>query len=355
MKYPGYFIDIMTCILYISDSARCLQTESEEQDIQEPGITFAEVSHTGPAVESGDVDQSLSSSAVSFEDFSNIIEQPSDATTLNEDDITERCVATTTKTTRATTETTTTCLDLVSLPILEPPMASPCSESNPEGNERNEDNRPECEQMEHDSSKPAPSVLLDLDRPSHEFRQTSLSDPSLSDSSQYLAQQGIDAVPLDVKSNRDADLPTKKQKKRGNHSSKSQILVPGADASIIVVEGIHKCSKCPYQSASRYCARQHIQVNHMDVNKRPFACKICPVRCVLSSQLERHIKIVHTNAKPYHCPHCPASWWSACDLRKHMVVHTGERPHHCPHCPQKFKRKDVMNTHIIRSHSSKSL
>ena len=115
MKYPGYFIDIMTytCILYISDSARRLQTESEEQDIQEPGNTFAEVSHTGPAVESGDVDGSLSSSAVSFEDLSNIIEQPSDATTLNEDDITERCVATTTKTTRATTETTTTCLDLV--------------------------------------------------------------------------------------------------------------------------------------------------------------------------------------------------------------------------------------------------
>ena len=398
MKYPGYFIDIMTCILYISDSARYLQTESEEQDIQEPRNTFAEVSHTGSAVESGDVDRSLSTSAVSFEDFSNIIDQPSDATTLNEDDITERCVPTTTETTRATTETTTTYLDLVSLPILEPPMASPCSESNPEGNERNEDNRPECEQMEHDSSKPAPSVLLDLDSPSHECRtpeRSALDKDYMSKQEKCISLLPVQNAPQHTSCDISCDVKIRNvdscsaSEQTEQDSSKLPSTLPSSEHRY-PHSSSHECDYVSQSHTSSHIYSQHhsppcaegltldVQPNYKASlssgrqklrNKRRKsehfvrgadayviltglkpACSECAFESEKLHAVTCHIRRMHMDIskRPYVCKMCSSRFLESAQLKTHIKkVHTSDKPFHCEHCSASWWSASDLRKHLL--------
>ena len=229
------------------------------------------------------------------------------------------------------------CISL--LPVQNAPQPTSCDISC-DVRSRNVDSCSASEQTEQDSSK-LPSTL-----PSSEHRYPHSSSHECDYVSQsHTSSHCAEGLTLDVQPNYEASLSSERQKSR-NKCRKSEHFVRGADAYVILTGLKPACSECAFESEKLHAVTCHIRRMHMDISKRPYVCKICSSRFVESAQLKAHIKKVHTSDKPFHCEHCSASWWSASDLRKHLLVHTDEKPHQCPHCPEKFRRPEQLKRHI---------
>ncbi|MCL4165072.1 UNVERIFIED_CONTAM: hypothetical protein GTU68_024066 [Idotea baltica] len=85
----------------------------------------------------------------------------------------------------------------------------------------------------------------------------------------------------------------------------------------------HRCPHCNHASKYKQNLLRHIKLKHTEL--KPFICKICANKFSLKQHLENHMRI-HTGEKPYSCPRCFAKYRFASSLRFHMVnkSHCGE-------------------------------
>ena len=77
-----------------------------------------------------------------------------------------------------------------------------------------------------------------------------------------------------------------------------------------------------------------------------FTCADCARSFKSKSLLQRHLSVVHSEARPYACDHCPLTFKSATNLRAHQITHTGERKYSCEVCGKLFGYKTSLIQHI---------
>ena len=80
-------------------------------------------------------------------------------------------------------------------------------------------------------------------------------------------------------------------------------------------------------------------------------CGACNKEFKQSGHLDTHIKLKHSDAKPYHCNHpgCNKSFAVRWALRTHKKIHE-EKRYSCNYCDKKFHQKFQMETHIKYVH-----
>eukprot|EP00457_Paulinella_chromatophora_P003590 gb/GEZN01003598.1/.p1 GENE.gb/GEZN01003598.1/~~gb/GEZN01003598.1/.p1 ORF type:complete len:461 (+),score=14.19 gb/GEZN01003598.1/:45-1427(+) len=106
---------------------------------------------------------------------------------------------------------------------------------------------------------------------------------------------------------------------------------------------------------SHVCSQCHVAVSNLNIhmrihtNTRPFQCPHCDQAFTVSGSLNRHLR-THSGARPYKCPDCPKACSSSSDLKKHLRIHSGERPYKCNLCPKAFTVSGSLKNHL-RTHT----
>eukprot|EP00188_Purpureofilum_apyrenoidigerum_P001875 Plantae.Rhodophyta-Purpureofilum_apyrenoidigerum.ctg20846.p1 GENE.Plantae.Rhodophyta-Purpureofilum_apyrenoidigerum.ctg20846~~Plantae.Rhodophyta-Purpureofilum_apyrenoidigerum.ctg20846.p1 ORF type:complete len:304 (+),score=71.58 Plantae.Rhodophyta-Purpureofilum_apyrenoidigerum.ctg20846:65-976(+) len=82
-----------------------------------------------------------------------------------------------------------------------------------------------------------------------------------------------------------------------------------------------------------------------------FACHLCTSTFTARFNLNKHIRTVHENLRPFHCDVCNASFQQKCHLKQHKTtVHEHKRPYKCEICSLSFGWPAVLNKHIRLKH-----
>ena len=74
------------------------------------------------------------------------------------------------------------------------------------------------------------------------------------------------------------------------------------------------------------------------------SCTVCNKQ-VVSKRLNEHIKMVHSNSKPFACKQCDKRFGKPSELKNHQRIHSGERPFECDICHASFSYSHILSRH----------
>ena len=83
--------------------------------------------------------------------------------------------------------------------------------------------------------------------------------------------------------------------------------------------------------------------------------QFCEKTFSFSTNMKKHISIVHDKKKPFSCEICDGSFLSRYDLERHFSkVHEGNKdPFRCYKCNSAFASKGKLKSHIEADHEGK--
>ncbi|GAB6031010.1 hypothetical protein CHUAL_007830 [Chamberlinius hualienensis] len=116
-------------------------------------------------------------------------------------------------------------------------------------------------------------------------------------------------------------------------------------------ELVHKCPHCNYKARLKFGLTQHVVAKHqMDMRgkklEKNISCPLCSFTCFANFQLKNHQITVHTNRRKK-CDQCHFSTTSRAGLNKHIrIVHQNERPFMCDTCGSRFKTFQAFRNHV---------
>ena len=88
--------------------------------------------------------------------------------------------------------------------------------------------------------------------------------------------------------------------------------------------------------------------NHLNVK----FVNICS--CAKKCNMNRHIKMVHEEKKPFKCELCDKSFFQKVDRKKHVEsIHEGKKPFKCELCDKSFSQKGSRKIHVESVHEGK--
>lgn len=86
---------------------------------------------------------------------------------------------------------------------------------------------------------------------------------------------------------------------------------------------------------------------------KEFACPRCHATFKTNSNMQKHVRTVHENARPFKCDQCDAAYGHKNLLVEHVRTrHNGERPFECTTCGARFGRSSNLYSHM-KSHDGK--
>ena len=103
----------------------------------------------------------------------------------------------------------------------------------------------------------------------------------------------------------------------------------------------HKCSQCPKTYFIEKQLKVHVSMTHTSLK----LCELCDFTTPRGERLRRHMKIKHSDVRPFKCDQCDLSFKMNFMLRKHKVTHTGERNYPCTVCGKAFVTSSNLCTH----------
>lgn len=113
-----------------------------------------------------------------------------------------------------------------------------------------------------------------------------------------------------------------------------------------------ECAHCPLQVRTQPELDKHLRNIHSE--EKPFVCNMCGHRFNKKSNMVKHVKMVHEKLRPWTCEECNKSFSDRRDLVAHEdSVHKGLKPFDCPYCDYKCARKKNMYVHIKNIHGEK--
>ncbi|XP_031630900.1 zinc finger protein 572-like [Contarinia nasturtii] len=107
-----------------------------------------------------------------------------------------------------------------------------------------------------------------------------------------------------------------------------------------------QCTKCEKWLKNKFCLRKHM-VQHSSIR---YNCSICDYSALNQQCYRNHMRVQHTDVKPFQCDICLKSFKLKNTLRNHQVQHTGVRRFVCPFCNRSFASSGNYYSHRKRMH-----
>lgn len=101
-----------------------------------------------------------------------------------------------------------------------------------------------------------------------------------------------------------------------------------------------------FRLKNKICLRKHM-FQHSTIR---YNCTTCDYSALNRQCLRNHIKVQHSDDKPFSCDDCGKAFKLKNTLLSHMVQHTGVRKFVCPFCSRKFASSGNFYSHRKRMH-----
>ncbi|CAO1438837.1 unnamed protein product [Diamesa tonsa] len=107
-----------------------------------------------------------------------------------------------------------------------------------------------------------------------------------------------------------------------------------------------QCPECQKWLKNILCLRKHMSLHK---NVRHF-CGICDYSAVNKQCLRNHVRVQHSDSKPFQCSVCSRNFKLKNTLVNHMAQHSGIRKFQCEFCEKKFASSGNYYSHRKRMH-----
>ena len=130
-------------------------------------------------------------------------------------------------------------------------------------------------------------------------------------------------------------------------ANKREVVFQHSNESEFYIETLpqqHRCLICQKIFDCKKDVISHYKESHplkWEKGKKSCPFPTCK-RVGTEKQMMLHIRVAHTNEKPFRCRHCGKGFKRSENLPKHEVIHTRK----CDKCGQSFKQADKLANHI---------
>lgn len=117
-----------------------------------------------------------------------------------------------------------------------------------------------------------------------------------------------------------------------------------------ILDPVKKSSKSNYQChfCSKLFSKQYNLVQHIRIHTgETIDCSKCTKKFRDKSTLNKHIKAVHEQMKPFSCVTCGKKFKRRNHLKEHFAVHTGDKKFSCDACSKSFSFKSTLQRHML--------
>ncbi|KFB45304.1 hypothetical protein ZHAS_00013250 [Anopheles sinensis] len=108
------------------------------------------------------------------------------------------------------------------------------------------------------------------------------------------------------------------------------------------------CSFCGRVFNKRIGLQDHENI-HKGLNE--YRCFECNRHFSYKSSYDRHMQVVHNDAKRFTCEYCHKSFKRKPTLKVHIRLHTGEKPYQCEFCKRRFVDPSSFHKHKQKEHA----
>nr|CAH7756836.1 unnamed protein product [Callosobruchus chinensis] len=122
---------------------------------------------------------------------------------------------------------------------------------------------------------------------------------------------------------------------------------------------IHECSQCMYKTVFKPSFKRHLLM-HGDIgcsSEQQSICEHCNAAFKSKRLLDAHIVKQHpkfiasVTSKIHKCSYCTYKTIHNGHFDAHLLIHSKGKTPTCEHCASTFKRKQLLNNHILKKHS----